>query len=160
MAQTLFWLVIIIVIAEFGLNTVMTVLNVRASHRPIPDILSDVYDREQYARQQEYSMQGRRFSLISSAFSTLVTLAIFASGGFAAFDNVARSVSCSPVVQALVFWGIFYMISWIISIPFDIYSTFVIEERFGFNRTTRKTFVADTFKSLAVNVSATKVLRY
>ena len=82
----------------------------------------------------------------------LVTLAIFIFGGFAVFDAAARSVSRFPVVQALVFWGIFYLISWALSIPVDLYRTFVIEQRFGFNRTTPKLFVTDTLKGLLMNV--------
>ena len=152
MAQALYILVIVFVLAEYIWSAVLTFLNIKASHRPIPDLLSDLYDETQYRKQQSYAMTNRKFSLISGLVSTLVTLAIFAFGGFARFDAAARSVSASPVVQALVFWGIFYLISWVISIPFDLYRTFVIEQRFGFNRTTPKLFVTDTIKSLLMNL--------
>ncbi|MBQ0025613.1 MAG: M48 family metallopeptidase [Bacteroidales bacterium] len=152
MVQILFWTIIAIVIAEFALNTTLTVLNIKSSKEPVPEILADVYDSKQYGRQQAYSMQRRKFSLIAGTFSTAVTLAIFASGLFATFDGAARSLSGSPVVRTLIFWGIFYLISWLINIPFDIYSTFVIEERFGFNKTTRVTFISDLFKELAMNL--------
>lgn len=152
MVETLFWLIIAVVVAEFALDTTMTILNIKASGWPVPEILSDVYDSRQYERQQSYSMERRKFSLIASTVSTLVTLAIFAFGGFALFDGIARGASGNAILQALVFWGIFYLISWIVNLPFDIYSTFVIEDRFGFNRTTPKTFVADQFKSLGMNV--------
>lgn len=151
-AQTLYWLIIAIVLSEYALNTMMTILNIKASRWDIPAELSDVYDQKEYERQQECSRRRRKFSLVSNAFSTLVTLALFAFGGFALFDQAARSASGSPVVQALVFWGIFYFISWIINIPFDAYYTFVIEEKFGFNKTSRKTFISDNLKSLAMNV--------
>ena len=152
MAQALYILVIVFVLAEYIWSAVLTFLNIKASRRPVPDLLADLYDETQYRKQQAYAMTNRKFSLISGLVSTLVTLAIFAFGGFARFDAAARSVSASPVMQALVFWGIFYLISWVISIPFDLYRTFVIEQRFGFNRTTPKLFVTDTVKSLLMNL--------
>ena len=151
MAQTLYILVIVIVLAEYVWSAILTLLNIKASHQPVPALLNDLYDETQYRKQQAYAMTNRKFSLISGLVSTLVTLGIFAFGGFARFDAAARSVSASPVVQALVFWGIFYLISWVISIPFDAYRTFVIEQRFGFNRTTPKLFVTDLIKSLLLN---------
>lgn len=152
MASTLYTLVIVIVVAEYLWSTWLTILNIRASLRPVPELLNDLYDEKQYWKQQDYAMTNRKFSLISGLVSMLVTLAIFTFGGFAVFDAAARSVSRFPVVQALVFWGIFYLISWALSIPFDVYRTFVIEQRFGFNRTTPKLFVTDTLKGLLMNV--------
>ncbi|MBR0223204.1 MAG: M48 family metallopeptidase [Bacteroidales bacterium] len=152
MAAALYWLVIAIVLAEFVWSTVLTLLNIRASRRPVPELLKDLYDAARYRKQQDYAMTNRKFSLISDLVSTLVTLAIFAFGGFGLFDTVARAVSSHPVVQALVFWGIFYLLSWVISIPFDLYRTFVIEQRFGFNRTTPGLFAADAVKSLLMNM--------
>ena len=151
-SEGLYWLVIGIVLAEYVWSTWLTLLNIKASRQPIPDLLSELYDAERYRKQQDYAMTNRKFSLISGAVSTLVTLAIFAFGGFAAFDGAARSVSNAPVVQALVFWGIFFVISWVISLPFDAYRTFVIEQRFGFNRTTPKLFVTDALKTLLMNM--------
>ena len=152
MATALYWLVIAIVLAEFVWSTVLTLLNIKASHRPVPDVLQGLYDEARYRKQQDYAMTNRKFSLISDLVSTLVTLSIFAFGGFGLFDAAARTVSGHPVVQALVFWGIFYLLSWVISIPFDLYRTFVIEQRFGFNRTTPGLFAADAVKSLLMNM--------
>ena len=151
-SEGLYWLVIVIVLAEFIYSAWLTLLNVKASHWPVPDLLKDLYDEERYRKQQDYAMTNRKFSLVSSLVSTLITLGIFAFGGFAAFDRAARAVSASPVVQALVFWGIFYLISWVVSLPFDAWRTFVIEQRFGFNRSTPKLFVADVFKTLLLNM--------
>ena len=152
MATTLYWLVIAIVLAEFVWSTVLTLLNIKASRGPVPDVLQGLYDEARYRKQQDYAMTNRKFSLVSDLVSTLVTLAIFAFGGFGLFDAAARTVSSHPVVQALVFWGIFYLLSWVISIPFDLYRTFVIEQRFGFNRTTPGLFAADAVKSLLMNM--------
>ena len=151
-AEGLYWLVIGVVLAEYAWSTFLTLLNIKASRQPVPALLADLYDEERYRRQQAYAMTNRKFSLLSGAVSTLVTLGIFAFGGFAVFDGAARAVSAAPVVQALVVWGIFYLISWFISLPFDIYRTFVIEQRFGFNRTTPKLFAADAVKSLLTSL--------
>lgn len=151
METFLFWLVIAIVVAEFIYSAVLTALNAKASKLPIPAVLEGLYDSGKYAKQQSYSSTRRKFGLISSAVSTAVTLGLFAFGGFALFDSTAHACSTSPIIQCLIFWGIFYVVSWLISIPFDAYSTFVIEQRFGFNRTTKKTFIADLFKGLLLN---------
>ena len=143
-----YWLVICFVLAEYAWSSLLTLLNIKASRQPIPTILADLYDEERYRKQQAYAMTNRKLTLLSGAVSTLVTLCIFALGGFAVFDGVARSVSSLPVVQTLVFWSIFYLLTWLLSLPFDIYRTFVIEQRFGFNRTTPKLFVADALKNL------------
>ena len=143
-----YWLVICFVLAEYAWSSLLTLLNIKASRQPIPTILADLYDEERYRKQQAYAMTNRKLTLLSGAVSTLVTLCIFALGGFAVFDGVARSVSSLPVVQTLVFWSIFYLLTWLLSLPFDSYRTFVIEQRFGFNRTTPKLFVADALKNL------------
>lgn len=150
-AEALYWLVIAIVLAEFVYSTWLTLLNIKASRWPIPDLLKDIYDEERYRKQQDYAMINRKFTLVSNLVTTLISLAIFAFGGFAAFDRAARSVSAAPVVQTLVFWGIFFLISWFVSLPFDAWRTFVIEERFGFNRSTPKLFAGDAVKGLLVD---------
>ena len=98
MAHTLYILVIVIVLAEYAWSALLTLLNIKASHQPVPERLKDLYDETQYRKQQAYAMTNRKFSLISGLVGTLVTLGIFAFGGFALFDAVARSVSASPVV--------------------------------------------------------------
>ena len=81
-AEALYWLVIAIVLAEFCWSVALTLLNIRASRQPVPALLKDLYDPERYRRQQDYAMTNRKFSLLSNLVSTLVTLALFAFGGF------------------------------------------------------------------------------
>lgn len=152
-AEFLYGLVIVCVLAEFGWSALLTLLNAKASRQPIPEPLKDLYDAERYRRQQAYAMTNRRFSLLSNVVGTVVTLSLFAFGGFAAFDRIARAASDAPVLQTLVFWGIFSLLSWVVSLPFDLYRTFVIEQRFGFNRTTPKLFAADALKGLLMNLA-------
>lgn len=150
--SAIFWLVVGVAAAEYIWSAILTFLNIKASHNPVPAVLAGLYDPERYRRQQDYAMANRKFSLLSGAVSTLVTLALFCFGGFALFDGIARSVSNSPVLQALVFWGIFYLLSWVVTLPFDIYRTFVIEQRFGFNRATPRLFAIDSLKGLLLNM--------
>lgn len=158
MVNFFYYLIIAVVVAEYLINTTMTLLNIKASKWPIPSSLADIYNQDSYRRQQEYSMSRRKFGMLSSAVSTVVTLALFALGGFALFDRAASSLTQSPVLQAIIFWAIFSVATWIINLPFSAWSTFVIESRFGFNRTSKATFVADVFKSLAMDLVITSIL--
>ena len=92
-SEGLYWLVIGIVLAEFLYSTWLTLLNIKASHWPVPDLLKDLYDEDRYRKQQDYAMTNRKFSLISSLVSTLITLAIFAFGGFAVFVSYCSLLS-------------------------------------------------------------------
>ena len=131
----LFWIIIAIVVAEFIYTVVLNVLNRRASHRPIPQRLEGVYDKAAYRKQQAYSRENSRMGLFSTCVDTALLLGLFALGGFAWFDSLARSVSGNPIVMALVFFGLFYVVDWMVGLPFSIYSTFHIEEKYGFPTT-------------------------
>ena len=148
----LYWIVIAIVLAEYIYNVTLSVLGRKASHRAIPKLLEDIYDAGAYRRQQSYSREYSRLGLFSTSVDTTLLLGLFAFGGFAWFDSVARSVSDAPIVMALVYFGIFFLLDWAVGLPFSVYSTFHIEERYGFNRTTPLLFLTDTLKGLAVSV--------
>lgn len=150
--MVLYWVIIAIVVAEFLYSVVLNALNRRASHRPIPKRLEQVYDRDAYRKQQAYSRENSRLGLFSTCVDTALLLGLFAWGGFAWFDGVARQVSDYPIVMALVFFGLFYIIDWVVGLPFSIYSTFHIEEKFGFNRTTPRLFVTDMLKGIALSL--------
>ena len=148
----MFWLIITIVIAEFLLSILLTYLNHKASHQPIPAELSGIYDDEAYKKQQAYSLVNRKVGVFTTIINTLCTLGLFAFGGFAWIDGVVRGVSENPILMALMFMGILYVITSVIDIPINYYHTFVIEEKFGFNRSTHKTFFLDLVKSTLLNV--------
>ena len=148
----LFWIIIAIVVAEFIYTVVLNVLNRRASHRPIPQRLEGVYDKAAYRKQQAYSRENSRMGLFSTCVDTALLLGLFALGGFAWFDSLARSVSGNPIVMALVFFGLFYVVDWMVGLPFSIYSTFHIEEKYGFNRTTPRLFAMDALKGMGLSI--------
>ena len=107
----MFWLIITIVIAEFLLSILLTYLNHKASHQPIPAELAGIYDDEAYKKQQAYSRTNRKVEVITTVINTACTLGLFAFGGFAWIDGVVRGVSEHPVLMALMFVGILYLIT-------------------------------------------------
>jgi len=147
-----YWLIIAIVVAEFIFSITLTYLNHKASHQPIPAELAGIYDDEAYKKQQAYSLTNRKVGVFSTIVNTCCTLVLFAFGGFAWIDGLVRGVSENPILMALMFMGILYIITSIIDVPINYYSTFVIEEKFGFNRSTRKTFFLDLLKGLGLNI--------
>ena len=108
--------------------------------------MQDVYDVEEYKKSQDYKATNQKFSNITSLFSLSLTLAFFFLDGFRFVDDIARNTSTNSIIIALVFFGIIMFASDIITTPFSYYKTFVIEERFGFNKTTIKTFFLDKIK--------------
>jgi len=148
--NTLFYIIIIILIAQFVLETVLDYLNAKRYEHNVPEELVDVFDADEYLKSQAYQKTNYRFGLISSTFSLLLTLCFLLFGGFEWTDQLARSISDNPIVTALLFFGIIMIGSDILTMPFSYYSTFVIEERFGFNKTSKGTFFVDKLKGWAM----------
>ena len=148
----LYWIIIGICLAEFAYTTLLFRLNNKSSHLPIPDVLVGIYTPAAYRRQQHYRRINARAGYLSTCLDTIILVSLFAFGAFALFDGWARAISPSPILQSLIFFGFVYLASWIPGIPFGIYDTFVIEERFGFNRTTPRVYIADQLKSLLLTV--------
>ncbi len=148
----LYWIIIAICVAEFIFSSILHFLNKKASSLPIPSVLSGLYDEETYRRQQLYRRLNARVGYINTCVDTAVLISLFAFGGFALFDDWAQSAGSSPIVAAEIFFGLVFLCSWIPGIPFGIYSTFVIEQQFGFNRTTPRTYILDTIKGLLLTV--------
>jgi STE24 endopeptidase len=118
----------------------------------LPAELSDVTTPEQFTKINEYTRVKTKFHLIQATFGLIVMLVFWFSGGFNAVDHWVRSFSLSTIPTGILYIGILGMASSILSLPFDLYSTFVIEERFGFNKATLKLFIADRLKGLALAI--------
>lgn len=151
-SQLLFWLIIAFMLADFGIGLWLTTLTVKASKWPVPKVLEGLYDDEKYRKQQAYSSENRRIGFITSSISLVVSLAFFAFGGFAWLDSVVRTMTGIYVLRSLFFFGFFFLVDFILSLPFAIYTTFSIEQRYGFNKSTPKLFAIDTIKSLLMEV--------
>ncbi|WP_299336843.1 M48 family metallopeptidase [uncultured Psychroserpens sp.] len=147
-ATTLFYIIVSIIVLNFIIDKILDALNAKHYDDPIPIELDDVYDKEDYIKSQAYKKTNYSFGILSSLFSILLTLGFLFLDGFEYFDNIARSYSEQPIIIALIFFGIIMLGSDIVSTPFSYYKTFVIEDRFGFNKTTKRTFILDKIKGL------------
>ena len=143
---TLFYIIIGIIIINFIIDKILSSLNAKHFNDELPPELQDVYDEDEYKKSQTYKATNYRFSNITSTFSLILTLAFFYLDGFEYVDNIARSYSSNNMVIALIFFGVIMLASDIITTPFSYYKTFVIEEKFGFNKTTKKIFILDKIK--------------
>ncbi|EGV44431.1 M48 family peptidase [Bizionia argentinensis JUB59] len=145
-STTLFYIIIAIIIIDFIVDKVLDALNAKHYNDPIPEELHDVYNTEEYEKSQAYKKYNYKFGILTSTFSIILTLAILFFDGFEFIDTVARNYSENPIIVALIFFGIIMIGSDIINTPFSYYQTFVIEEKFGFNKTTKATFLLDKLK--------------
>ncbi len=144
--------ILVALLLEFCLELVGNMLNLRLLTPELPAALEGVYKPEEYRKSQEYLRATTRFSVISNSFSLVVLLLFWFSGGFNWFNEIIGSLTTIPLVNGLLYIGILLFAHTLLSLPFSIYSTFVIEERFGFNRTTLRTFFLDWLKGLALGV--------
>lgn len=145
-SQTLFYIIISILVVNFVIDKILDLLNARRFQDSVPPELKDVYDNSEYERSQLYKREKYRFGRLTGTISIVATLLFFFFDGFALVDGIARTYSDNNIIIAIVFFGIIMLASDLLGTPFSYYSTFVIEEKYDFNKTTRKTFVFDKFK--------------
>jgi STE24 endopeptidase len=144
--NSVFIIIVTIVIFGYMLERFLTILNSTKWSTKLPREVSDVYDHEQYRKSQQYKRANDRFGWITSTFSLAIILLMLFLGGFSFVDDILRGYTSNPILLALLFFGILMFASDIINTPFSIYDTFVIEEKFGFNKTTVRTFILDKIK--------------
>ncbi|MEZ4524607.1 MAG: M48 family metallopeptidase [Desulfobacterales bacterium] len=136
----------------FVLELAADLLNLRMLRTDPPPECRGIYDPERYRRSQEYLRVNTRFGWISSGFDLLVFLLFWFAGGFDLLDRWVRIAGWGPVLTGTAYIGILLLIKSLLSLPFSVYATFVIEEGFGFNKTDWKTFAADRIKALLLSV--------
>jgi len=146
MAQILFFVIVGLLVVDFIFEQVLEYLNSTQWSDKLPKQVEDIYSEDEYKKQQAYQKTNFRFSMVSSSFSFILMLTMFLVSGFAMVNNWAFSVTTNPIWGALIFFGVLLFASDVLTTPFSIYDTFVIEEKFGFNKTTPKTFVLDKLK--------------
>lgn len=150
--ELIYTLILAFIVAQFLFAKLVDYLNLKALDDHLPAEFKDVYDGDKYKKSQEYLRVNTRFEGINSAVSTAVTVLFLLFKGPGLLDRAVRSWSDGWVWQSLAFVGVLYGVSLLLSTPFSVYHTFVIEEQFGFNKTTVKTFVLDLIKSLMLTV--------
>ncbi len=151
-ADQLLYLLIGIVVLDYGIDQVLDFLNQKHAKGEVPEKLKGIYNEEEYAKSQAYQKARSRFGFLTSAFSTSVTLVVLYFGGFGYLDQFLTPYVSDPILKSLAFFGVLFILSDIVNTPFSYYSTFVIEERFGFNKTTLKLFVIDKLKGYLLTI--------
>tara|TARA_R110002033_G_scaffold16968_7_gene46694 strand:- start:123 stop:1358 length:1236 start_codon:yes stop_codon:yes gene_type:complete len=145
-STTLFYIIIAIIVINFIVDKILDALNAKHYNDDLPNVLKDVYDVVEYKKSQDYKTTNYKFGIITSTFSIVLTLGFLFLDGFEFVDTLARNFSSNSIIIALIFFGIIMISSDILTTPFSYYKTFVIEERFGFNKTTKTTFLLDKLK--------------
>ena len=126
------------ILIDFTLGIISNRLNLKALSKNLPEEFEDVYDEDTYAKSQEYTRVNTKFGFITGTFNLLLLLAFWFAGGFNWLDQWARGFNFGTIETGLIFIGVLVLAKTLISLPFSLYSTFVIEERFGFNKTDAK----------------------
>lgn len=146
------WIILIALLAEYGLNLVAGRLNLTALREAPPDEFAEVFDADEYRRSQEYTRAQTRFDWVSSTFDLAVLLVFWFAGGFEALDTWMRGFGWGPVLTGVAYIGVLGLTKGLLSLPFSAYATFVIEEHFGFNETTPRTFALDIVKGTGLSL--------
>lgn len=124
-------------------EAVVASLNLKSGKKAVPERLQDIYDPERYRKWLAYHLSNQRFALVQRGFNLVLLVFLLLAGFFPWLDALVSARTGQPLLQTLLFLGIFQTVLALIEIPFKIYRTFSIENRFGFNRTSKGTFVKD-----------------
>lgn len=142
------YLVFILIISGYVFSLIIELLNLKNLKTTVPQEFQGYYDQEKYKKSQEYLKTNTKFGLLQGAISTILFLLFFTLDGFNYVDLLVRSWTDNQIVLGLLYIGILSGLSFLLGLPFTIYENFVIEEKFGFNKTTPKTFMTDLLKGL------------
>ncbi|HIA37462.1 MAG TPA: M48 family peptidase [Flavobacteriales bacterium] len=145
-SKSIFVLIVGILTFNYLLGRFLSYLNDTRRSTELPQELEGIYDEGKYKKQQEYDKENSRFSMLTATFSFTIMLLMLLFDGFAWVDGLVTTMTDHAILAVLLFFGILGLASDIIGIPFSLYGTFVIEEKYGFNRTTVKTFILDKLK--------------
>ncbi|BBD09465.1 M48 family metallopeptidase [Desulfovibrio ferrophilus] len=149
------YLIIILgsMLAGFVLTTTVSQLNLHALDPALPEQFKDVFEADEYARSQAYTRAGARLDLVEEVLGIIIVPAFILLGGFNVVDMLARSFGLDSIGTGLIFFGLLFLINDLAALPLSLYRTFVLEERFGFNRTNARTFALDKLKAWVLTVA-------
>ncbi len=148
------WLTVVLtlILISFAVETAIAVFNIKALNPELPDEFKNVYSEDEYKKSQNYTRVTTRLSLIENSVSTLIATLFLILGGFNYVDQFARSFNFGEIFTGIIFTGSLGLLSFLVGLPFSIYSTFNIEDRFGFNKTTLRTFILDILKGMVLSI--------
>lgn len=144
--KIIYYIILTFVTLDYLFGRFLSYLNTTCWSDTLPIEVKNIYDEDEYRRSQQYLRTNTRFGMVTSSFNYLLIMLMLLLGGFALVDEIVRSFTNNPVWMALAYFGILGLASDLLSTPFEVYDTFVIEERFGFNKTTPRTFILDKLK--------------
>ncbi|MCQ2959341.1 MAG: M48 family metallopeptidase [Bacteroidales bacterium] len=147
----LFWIVITIIVVDYALERILDALNGKMRGSKIPEEVSDIYNEDDYQKQQNYELAKSKISFWISSVSFALIMVLFFVDGFALLDQWITTLNFGSIISGLLFFGILFLLSDILETPFEWYNIFVIEEKFGFNKMTPKIFIMDKIKSLCLS---------
>ena len=145
-------IILLAVLFDFVLNGLADYLNLTRLQDDLPRDFEGIYDPERYRKSQEYLKVNTRFGWVTASFDLIVLLAFWFGKGFPLLDEWVRAFNYGPIVWGLMYMAALMLFKALLSLPFGIYHTFVIEERFGFNQTTPATYILDLLKGLLLAI--------
>lgn len=152
-AEILLAIMLALVLANFLLDTTLDYLNDRSARFTAEPRIPEFYDETEYQRSTAYSHEKYRFGLVDSSVNVIITVLALVFGWFAVLDNFVRDYSSNDLVISLGFIALLGVISSIINLPFGLYFTFKLEAKYGFNKTTIKTFITDRIKGTLLSIA-------
>src|SRR5665648_1008781 len=151
MVTLLYYSILIVLSADFIFERWLDYLNTKSWSTELPSELVGIYNEEKYQKSQKYQKTMHQFSLVTESLGFIAIIMIFVSGGFGWLDGIIRFRVGNPIYVALLFFAILGLITEIVSLPFSLYDTFVIEAKFGFNKTSLRIFFLDRMKGLIIS---------
>jgi STE24 endopeptidase len=151
-AELILIIIISIVVISYLSEQLLDYINLKSQKTIVPEEMKDFYDEEKYRKSLEYQQTQSKFSFLSSGISFLIMLIMLLFGGFGLLDSFLKPFFDDQIILALAFFAVLMIASDLLSLPFQLYSIFVIEEKFGFNKMTIKTFLTDKLKSYLISI--------
>jgi len=160
-AQLWFFIIVSLVVFNYLFSNILDFVNHRNWKDEIPNELKDFYNKEKYKTAKDYAISKNKIGLFSSSISFLFIMSLLLFNGYGFIDQLVSSDILksflpfdinSSFAQSGLFFFILFILNSIISIPFSYYNTFIIEEKFGFNKTTKSTFFLDILKSSLLSI--------
>jgi STE24 endopeptidase len=144
--------IVTFILIDFAAGRVIDYLNESGKNKPLSPVAAEIYNPDEYAKSLEYGTAKYKVELFTSVISTVVMLSAIILGWFAWLDQIIRDRFSNNLLITVIFFGVLIVGGMLVNLPVSYYSTFVIEEKFGFNKTTKKLFVMDSIKQLLLSV--------
>lgn len=150
--NTILVIILVIISADYLIDQLLDFINLKNQSKQLPEALRGFYDEEKYQKSLAYHEEQSNFSFITAAFSFILAFLMLSMGGFAWIDQWVGQFVEGELWRALAFFGVIYIASDLLNTPFQLYDTFVIEEKYGFNKTDTKTFIVDKLKGYLLTI--------